>query len=185
MAGSHGAFWASRDSADLLRLDVVAEDIPPNVPVSEITTQIDFGRLRIGSADVLAPQFSELIVTTTAGSQSRNRMEFSQCRKYNAESAIRFDTDAVTAQAIAAIATEEIYLPADLLLNLQLDTPVDSKTAAEGDLITAHLQTAAGDRIHTSVPQGAIVHGRIRRLESYTEPETEFIVGLEFSEIEF
>jgi hypothetical protein len=35
-----------------------------------------------------------------------------------------------------------------------------------------------------AIPDGAIVHGRIRRLEHYQRNDNEFIVGLEFTELE-
>jgi hypothetical protein len=184
-AGARGAFWADRDSADLLRLEVIADEIAPNVPVADVITRIDYGRIRIGSADVLAPETSEVLVKEPSGRESRNRIEFSQCRRYNAESSITFDTDSVTAQALAAVKIEEIRLPANLLLKLQLDTAIDSKTTAEGDTITAHLLAAVEDRGQTLVPQGAFIQGRIRHLESHADPDAWFSIGLEFSEIEF
>ena len=130
-----------------------------------------------------------MLLTLTDRSQSRNLVEFSQCRQYHAESAISFDTDADatkdTSAATDTAAVQEIELPADLPLKLQLDTVLDSDTAAQGDPITAHLTAPAELKGKIYIPQGALVRGRIRRLERYPVEKPYLVVGIEFSEIEF
>jgi hypothetical protein len=54
-----------------------------------------------------------------------------------------------------------------------------------GDLITATLQWEVRHQNKSLVPKGALLKGRIRRLEKYSAPTPHFIVGLEFSELEF
>jgi hypothetical protein len=159
------------------------------LPVQSVEVAMEYGRVQIGSAEILAPQQAELLLTLTDRSQKRNLVEFSQCRQYHAESAIRFDTDAdATKDASGATdgaAVQEIELPADLPLKLQLDKELDSDTAAQGDPITAHLTASAELKGKIYIPQGALVRGRIRRLERYPVEKPYLVVGIEFSEIEF
>lgn len=183
VVGEHGMFWADPRTFEVLRLEISADEIPPGLPVQSAEVAIEYGRVRIGSADILAPQQAELRLTLADGGQSRNLMEFSQCRQYHTESSIRFDTDAAAAPDAAPI--QDIELPADLPLKLQLDTAIDTDSAAQGDLITAHLTAAAELKGKVHVPQGALVRGRIRRLERYPVEKPYLVVGIEFSEIEF
>jgi hypothetical protein len=189
VVGERGTFWADPATFEVLRLEISADEIPPALPVQSVEVGMEYGRVQIGSADILAPQQAELLLTLTDRSQSRNLVEFSQCRQYHAESAISFDTDADAAKdtsaATDAAAVQEIELPADLPLKLQLDKALDSDTAAQGDPITAHVTAAAELKGKIYIPQGALVRGRIRRLERYPVEKPYLIVGIEFSEIEF
>lgn len=179
---SYGSFWADADSLDLLRLDLHADDIPPDVLISSAVTRIEYARLRIGDSDVLLPQTAELVLADMLGHESRNRTEFSNCRKYQAQSALLFQ-EPVPAAATSPVA--EIELPAGLSFPIQLQTPIDSDNAQVDGLITATLQSEVRHSGQSLVPKGALLKGRIRRLEKYSAPTPHFIVGLEFSELEF
>jgi hypothetical protein len=183
VVGELGTFWADPKTFEVLRLEISADEIPPNLPVQGARLGIEYGRVRIGESDIVAPQQAELVLTHTDGTQSRNLVEFSQCRQYHAESAIRFEDAAETAANVTTI--QEVELPADLPLKLQLDTAIDSDTAAQGDLLTAHLTAPAEIKGKVYVPQGSLVRGRIRRLERFNGDKPYLVVGLEFSEIEF
>jgi hypothetical protein len=183
IVGERGAFWADPKTFEVLRLEIFADEIPPAMPLQSAELGIEYGRIRIGSADVLAPQHADLLITHDDHSQSRNLVEFSQCRQYHAESAIRFDTEAVPASDTAGV--QDVELPADLPLKLQLDAAFDSDSAAQGDLITAHLMAPAELKGQVYIPQGALVRGRIRRLERYPIAQPYLVIGIEFSEIEF
>jgi hypothetical protein len=183
VVGERGTFWADPATFEVLRLEIFADEIPPAFPAQSAEVGIEYGRVRVGSTDILVPQQAEVLITHTDGSQSRNLAEFSQCRQYHAESAIRFDTDSTVATDAAAV--QEVELPADLPLKLQLDAGLDSDSAAQGDLITAHLTAPAELKGKLYIPQGALVRGRIRRLERFPSEKPYLVVGIEFSEIEF
>jgi hypothetical protein len=117
------------------------------------------------------------------GRESRNRIEFSNCRKYQAESTLSFQEARPGPPAPKPLAQFE--LPAGLSFTIQLQTPIDSDKAQVGGLITATLQSEVRHRGQSLVPKGALLKGRIRRLEKYSAPAPHFIVGLEFSELEF
>ncbi len=137
---------------------------------------------------MLLPQSAEVTLSKTSGAADRNEIQFSQCRGFAANSDIRFDEGASPGTRVGLSpekTTQELDLPAGISLILRLDQAVDSKTAVEGDPITGHVQQAVRRKGTIVVPAGALVRGRVRRLESYDKPRRHFIVGLEFSEIEF
>ncbi len=65
---------------------------------------------------------------------------------------------------------------------MKLETPITFERSAVGDLVTARLQRA----IRTNgidVHKGALISGRIGRLEEQFVPERHFVVGLDFNSI--
>ena len=181
----HGSFWADPETYDVFRIRVDADEIPIELGVSAAITSIDYERVRIGSTDALLPQHGELIMTDLAGADSRNRTQFSQCRQYATESAISFvEREPEIAPSTPAPAPNVTELASDLLLSMRLETPVDSTHAAVGDPLRAIMESAVWHNGKLLIPKGAVVSGRIRRMEKRAIPAPHFVVGIEFFEIE-
>lgn len=89
----HGSFWADASTFDLLRIEEHAADIPPRMMMSDITTVIDYQRVKVGESEVLLPSRAEMTITETSGRMARNITEFSGCRQYGSESVIHFGGD--------------------------------------------------------------------------------------------
>jgi len=85
-----GSFWADPETLEVLRLEVRAEEIPPNLPVLSAVTVIDYGKVPIGGSEALLPRRAELVMTETLGRQNLNRTEFTNCRQYVGESVVLF-----------------------------------------------------------------------------------------------
>jgi hypothetical protein len=183
-AGMKGFFWVDAGTLDLLRLDVDAEEIPEYVSIAESHEEIDYGRVRLAANDVMIPEGVELTLIDREGLQKRNRVEFTACREYHTESAISFEPAGPMSGTNPA-ALQETALPAGLTLLVELDESINEGTASEGDLIAAHLTQDAVWKKRVLVPKGTIVKGRLRRLEKYTQPRPHYVVGFEFSEMEF
>lgn len=184
---TRGSFWADADTLDLLRLDVHADDIPPNLPVAAVVSTVDYGRVHIGQVDSLLPQSGQTELTYLSKSANRNLVQFSQCRAFRVESALRLEPTSLLGTEIPRDVerTQEIELPADIHLSVRLENAIDSKDSTEGDLIKARLELPVKGKAGILIPTGALVEGRIRRLESYDKPRRYFVVGLEFTEINF
>jgi hypothetical protein len=183
LAASHGAFWVDTETLEVERLEVHAEGLPADFPINEVVSTIDYARARIGQLNVLLPQTAELFIEQTSGERRRNVTEFSHCRQYSGQVAISFD-----APVSAAIADpekiEEISLAPGLRVHLKLKTAIDS-SAVIGDAVTA---TLVGDVVQNGsvlVPAGAVVTGRIRRLEKRDDGTPYYIVGIEFDDLSF
>jgi hypothetical protein len=65
---------------------------------------------------------------------------------------------------------------------VQLTTSISDKDSV-GTLIEGRVSGDVARRGKIAIPDGSVVHGRIRRLERYLGGES-FIVGLEFTEVE-
>ena len=64
---SRGSFWADRETRDVLRLEVRADEIPPELGLSGVITGIDYGKVRIANSDFLLPQRVEVVASYTSG----------------------------------------------------------------------------------------------------------------------
>ena len=185
---SRGSFWADAETLEVVRLEVNAEDIPADLPFASAVSTVDYGRVLTRGVNMLLPQSAEVTLSKASGATDRNEIHFSQCRGFGANSDIRFEEGASRENGFNLLpekTIQELDLPAGISLILRLDQAIDSKTAVEGDPLTAHIQQAVRRDGRIIVPTSALVRGRIRRLESYDKPRRYFIVGLEFSEIEF
>jgi hypothetical protein len=179
-----GSFLADADSLELLHLEVNAEEIPPDIPLAAVKNTLEYTRIRLGSQELLIPQSSELIVIETDGQQRRNIIEFSHCREFTAQTSVNFNEPAKITDN-PAIPVMEVSLPAGLGLSVRLAQSVDSETAAVGDPISASVESDVKQKGKLVVPQGAILRGRIRQMDSHEIPREYYVVGLEFTDLAF
>jgi hypothetical protein len=165
----HGSFWADPATGDVRRLEIVADDIPPEVGISDAATTVDYQRVAIGQAGFLLPERTELTVGSRLGYAERNRMTFSQCRQYGTESAISFDPPET--------------LPAGLTLTLELDPGLPLERLRGGDAVQAKVAAAVQSNGNPLIPAGAPVRGRVLHIERRPGPPAQIRVALEFEEI--
>lgn len=164
LVGYHGSLYLDPENADLRRLEVLADDIPPELRLTAAEDRIDYARSVIGDEEFLLPVESALLMS---GSDlvSRNHTRFSGCRKFSGESTLILD-DAEFAEApVEAPAVTEIQLPPDALLLLEVRTALKPRAAAVGDFVEARLVGDVKRGKERVVPKGAIAKGRIVRLE--------------------
>jgi hypothetical protein len=186
--GLKGSFWADPESFDVLRLEIEADQIPPNLPISEQTTVINYARTRVGSEEVLLPQSGETRMVRFTGEESLNHTELTHCRSFAVQSTVTFGVG-TSPQAdgprgpVAAPPEAGQPVAPGLLVAMRLATAITEKVAV-GSLIEGTVAGNVSHRGKVVVPGGATVTGRIRRLERYDDLGGYFIVGLEFTEIE-
>ena len=119
---------------DLKRLTAQTSELPPESEACDAFTTVDYQRVLIGAREFLAPARSSLHFTMRNGTETDNVTKYTSCREYAAESTLRFDApnqEATKQPPPAAPAP----IPAGLAVILALTTPIDSDTAAEGDVI--------------------------------------------------
>jgi hypothetical protein len=97
--GEAGQYWVDAETLQLLRIEQHATDIPATIDFREVRTTIDYGKVSIGSGELLLPLKAETIVIDGDGTVNRNITEFSNCREYGSESMIRFSDDSDPAAA--------------------------------------------------------------------------------------
>jgi hypothetical protein len=83
----------------------------------------------------------------------------------------------------AEIKTTEVTLPAGLRVRIKLKSSIDSQSAIVGDPIQATIESNIPERGIVLVPKGALITGRLRRVEKHGAEF--FVVGVEFDDIEF
>lgn len=176
----HGSFWADPKTLDAARLEVFADDIPADLGLSYSSDRIDYARAHIGEEDFLLPSESELQMRLPSGEENRNFMRFSSCRQYTGESVLRFDDVTGAADASQKTPDEEIVLPGGLEVRVALVDDINLASAAAGDEVHASLTNDLKQKSKTLAAKGAMVLGRITRLERYSN---QTVVGITFSDL--
>ncbi len=190
IVGYHGSFWADEQTRDLVRLEVIADDIPPSVGVKAASDIMNYSVMRIGDADFLLPTESEMIMTDMLGNENRNRTRFAGCRRYAGESVISFGEPGTASPAAPPREPRAIELPAGLPLDIALTSTIDSSQSAVGDRVTAALERDARWKGQLVAPKGALLSGRLALLERRAamfgrSQGSYFIVGIRFDTLEF
>jgi hypothetical protein len=189
VAAMRGSFWADPETYDLRRVEFHADEIPPELLYADISTTIDYNRVRIGQSDVLLPQTADMRTADVDGVENRNFVEFTHCQGFRAESTLVFGAarDAAPAAGPAAPppkpAAAESTLPPALRIAIALSARIDDH-AAVGSLIQGKVVGSVMQKEKVLVPDGALVTGRIRRVERYSDAGDYFIVALEFTRLE-
>ena len=93
--------------------------------------------MHIGDSDVLLPRQSQLEILLKNGKEARNVTTFANCREYQAESEISFNSPVDTDTAAArSTGRGRVALSIGLPVTLALAAPIDTATAAAGDPTT-------------------------------------------------
>mgnify|MGYP000215210217 CR=1 FL=1 len=171
-------------SLDLLRLEVHADDIPPHLEILGASNVIDYERVPLGATDFLLPVTSHLSMLSIYGVESRNAIRLSGCRHYAGESVVTFG-DPPPGETPAAPRRQRLKLPPGLELEISLETPVKSGQSAIGDPLRATLARDLKHKGKLLAPKGAALTGRLTRLERRYGRRDFFLLGFEFSKLEF
>ncbi len=185
-AGIKGQFWVDAATLDVLRLELSLQEIPEGFPLGAASEFVEYERVRIGSGDFLLPRKAQLELQHTDTSLEQNRTTFSTCRQYAGESVIRFE--GLADETEAAKAPQEIKIPAKLQIVVELRTPIDSSNVAIGDQLEAIVSKPAKIKGELVIPKGAVVTGRVTRLERMQTGQPQnalFVVGFEFTKVVF
>jgi hypothetical protein len=181
VVGYHGSFWADPMSLDLRRLEVIADDIPLELGLSSASERVDYTRVPMGEGTSLMPSASELRMMDLGGSESRNQIRFTACRKYSGESVVSFAEPSEESTATPeARPVKEVELPPGMELGLTLSEAIELKNSAVGDPVEARLSGDVKFNRRVLLPKGAVAMGRISMLRRTPDFTT---VGMIFTEI--
>jgi hypothetical protein len=181
VVGYHGSFYADPLTFDMERIDVLADDLPPQLLLTSAEDKIDYAITRIGEGDFLLPAQSELSMIGMKGGEEQNHVRFTACRQFSGESVVTFEEPSESKPDAAPIPTREFDLPVGLDVELILAKEIDLQTAAIGDPVYARVDHDVKQKGLLVIPRGATANGRVVRLEKY---DNYSILGIEFSEIE-
>jgi hypothetical protein len=182
-----GEFQIDPQSYELERLTVRTVEPPAGAAFCQAASTLDYQRVHIGDSDLLLPRQAQLEIELKDGPETRNVTTFANCREYQAESEISFgDSTSPGSAAPQTGGRGRVALPIGLPVTLALDGPIDTATAAAGDPVDAKVvkpvhRPGSSEEL---VPAGAIVRGRIRRVEHHLLPVPYFRVVLAFNRVE-
>jgi hypothetical protein len=183
-----GLFMISKATADLIRLEVQAYDIPEKLGIAQADTIVVYERAPIEAEEILLPKLATLSITAMDGVADLNRWRLSSCRQYRADSTVRYeaqdagDEDRSTPPAAAPAGRRSTALPEHSILELALDAPLDPSVKVVGDAISARLLAPVRDENGgVIIAQGTRVLGRVARLDKHTMPLPVFEIGIEFT----
>jgi hypothetical protein len=161
-------------------------DLEPDTQVCRYRTTNDYHYMPIGEGRFLIPLQSVLDVLAQNGAESHNVTKFSACHEYVAESRLVLDGDA-SGGASAAKATSKTPppLPVGVRLPLALLNPIDTRTAAAGDAVSAKVTKAVrapGSNV-ILVAAGAIAHGRLVQMRHQID-SGQFLIAIHYTTLE-
>ena len=174
-----GSWWVDPVDLGLVRLDIIADDIPPHLQLSRARISIEYGDV---SAAIL-PVNATIEFTKPSGEVSLDEIEFTHCRKFSGAAELILDAPDV-AQAVAPEAAGTLLLPGGLSIPLRLETTIDARTAGVGDEVIATVDRDVKDKQRVWAPKGSLARGRIRRLLRRDGFPSYELIGIEFSELE-
>ena len=163
--GFHGSFWVNPTTLDLIRITVLADEIPPVLGIASTSSILDFERQRIGSSAFVLPRGAELVVTDSDRAGREVRLSFAGCHQFVGESALKFDdppAEPLAPQVSGPI--QYVVLPDNFKVDFNLDTAIDWSSSASGDPVHGTLREAVRVNGEIVAPNGAGLSGRIAHL---------------------
>jgi hypothetical protein len=180
VVGFHGSVYADPATLDVRRVEVLADDIPPDLNLLRAETAVDYSRVRIGEEEFLLPVHSESTMASPTV-VSRNWLRFVSCRRFTGESTLTFDEPVLDDSAAAHSTPEEVELPAGLTVQLEMPA-LDLMQAAVGDAIQAVMTADLRSHRQMLAPKGATARGRIVQLD---RDRSGFVLRIDFQDLDW
>jgi hypothetical protein len=182
VTGFHGSIYLDPATADLRRLEVFADDIPPQLGLTAAEDRVDYDRVAIGDEKFLLPVESALLMASK-NSIDRNRVRFSGCHKFAGDSSVIFDESELPTEGDAvATAPKEVALPPDTSLVIEIRSDTVLELAATGDSVTGSVRSDVKIGKQVVIPKGAMATGRILALQRFS---TYLVLAVALQEIEW
>jgi hypothetical protein len=174
-----GKFWIDPQNAELIRTTIETSHLPEKSEACRTETTIDYQRFQIGQSRLMLPKLTSLQLWDAEGSRFENQTIYGACRAFRAESV--FVPDVALPGSGQAADDTSFTIPAGKRVEIAPRSKIDAKTAFAGDeiegLLVRPIQGRAGQVL---APRGALVHGRIVRLEQHYLPSRYVALGLTY-----
>jgi len=166
---------------------VRVSELPRESETCEAVTSVDYDRVQMGAGNFLLPQQSRMHIVMIDSTESDIATKYTACREYRGEATIHFgDELSAIAPGQQTNAEAAVALPAGLQVSLALAAPIDSDTAAAGDVVIEKVRKAV--RLHSSgellIPEGATVRGRIIRMRHWLAAPRRFEIAIRLETLE-
>jgi hypothetical protein len=167
--GYNGTFTIDPNSMEMRRFKMESDELPSDTSLCEVSTENEYqGEKTLG---LLLPSVSRSHDILRDSTETEEVTTFSDCHEAAASSAEREPA-------------ADLALP-EQTFELALSTPIDTASAAAGDIISAQLTEPIWKpkSLKVLVPGGATVTGRIVHLEHRFYPEDYFVVSMAFDRL--
>jgi hypothetical protein len=184
--GYTGTILADPRTAELARFSVRTEELPAETESCEDDSVLEYNMVRLGSDDYLLPAATRQRFIMRDGTEGENTITFSACRSFRGESAVTFPAKAEDGKQWS-VGAARLELPPGLPVTVTLTSPpVRGGQAAAGDRIEGRLMNAIRDPILQAirVPAGAVMAGRLMRVETTWGPPVEIAIALRWETVE-
>ena len=182
-----GSLWADPDTHEIIRLEVVADEIPQELGFDRTRARIAYRPVDVGGSRFPFAVRTETLAVMMDGKEYRNEAELGACRKYSAESNISFassedgpsSSPAQPPPRPAAVAA----LRPNLAIEIELAHEISFDAAAPDTPFRATLAEPLRDGEQVLAPAGAQVQGRVLELARVAKPVDRFEVVLRLDAI--
>jgi len=186
-----GTFWIDPQDAELRRMTIIAPRPPRKSDTCRIETEIRYQRVPISGSALLMPQATLLRLWDSDGVRHENRVEYGACRAFQSESVFRPDESSAASDSTAVAganppgpAAKARPIPPGMTLRIAMQSTIDSASSFAGDAIEGRLVEGVWGRDGAIVaPEGAMVRGRIVRVEEHFMPSRYLTIGLKFQSL--
>ncbi len=124
ITGYSGNLLVDPKTAELVRLAVRTEELPPETGTCETDTTLEYSVVQLSGNDYLLPKAARQRFIGRDGFEGENTMSFSACRDFQAESKLAFDTEPATDGLPQNRAAAPLAIPPGLPVTVELTTPV-------------------------------------------------------------
>jgi len=181
----HGSFTADQATFQLIKLQIIADDIPPAIGICTSSNEVLYQFVPISGTLALIPRFFRLELSDRTHIDTVSKSEYADCHEFQVRSTLRFDGAEKTMEAGLPESTEA-WVPANILLKIALIGKIDEKRAFTGDEIQGRVIEDARDHHDAmAVPAGALVRGVISQLQRFYVPQNFCAVQIQFTQVSF
>jgi hypothetical protein len=182
-----GSFRFDEETSQLLRLEVIAYDIPEKLGVAEANIDLEYGLVRVGGTETALPVSATLTVVALDGTEDRNHMRLEGCQQYHTLAEVRFEdkTGPPPEEFVEEMPpAAEVTLPRGAVIEVALDHELDPAAVAVDAPVRARLVKPLFSGPREVIPAGSLVLGRVTRLVSEALPFPRYELGLEFDTLD-
>jgi hypothetical protein len=184
ISGYTGTLQVDPKTSQLVRVLVRTDELPAATNSCENDTTLEYGVVQLDGGDYLLPTLARQRFIGRMGTEDENTLRFSACRQYKAESRVVFDVRAPISGGQGSISPKALDLPGGLPVTVELMTPVRIGEASAGDPIEGRLAKSIRDeQQNVLVAEGAMLQGRLMRVETVYSPHVEHTVALRWERI--
>jgi hypothetical protein len=175
-----GDLWIDPDSFDLRRISVRTSELSPETNACETAMTADYARVRFQTGDFLIPQHSVFHILMRDTQETEITYSYSSCREYRGESTLSFADPPTKSAREGKTSRVPKSLPAGLSVTLAFTAPIDTDTAAAGDIVAAKVRKAIRDPRSKEVliPAGVTVQGRIIEMRHWVTAPAYFLIAI-------